>query len=188
MNTQEQTQLNTLRKALMQSQHAWVIAQCDGMLASLTSPAALREARYCKAVAYRLSGQPDRALDDLQLLVTDFPDYGRAYQEQGYCYQRQGDDQNATHPERKGELRIDRRRHPNASEWRLHSELFARPFTALGMILAGLGCERTRDSPGGGRLRPGLYRFYRRHADGAEKQVGRYVDTGDSYPDARGRR
>ncbi|WP_137166781.1 tetratricopeptide repeat-containing sulfotransferase family protein [Salinimonas lutimaris] len=97
MNTQEQTQLNMLKKALMQSQYATVIAQCDDVLASLTSPEAMREARYCKAVAYRLSGQPDLALHDLQQLVTDFPDYGRAYQEQGYCYQRQGEDQNATY-------------------------------------------------------------------------------------------
>jgi predicted Zn-dependent protease len=106
MNTKEQQILLTIKKTLMQSHFQSVITQCSELLTAKTqsnvtdaglieaskagetglSSDAQREALYLQAVAYRLSGNTQNAIATLDNVIALFPDYGRAFQELGYCY------------------------------------------------------------------------------------------------------
>ena len=88
MNSQEQQTLSALKQSLMQSNHQHVIAQSKQFLDAKPSEDATREAMYVMAVAYRLSGNIKNAITTLSQLVGLFPDYGRGFQELGYCYVR----------------------------------------------------------------------------------------------------
>ncbi|APE05435.1 hypothetical protein BM528_06285 [Alteromonas sp. RW2A1] len=97
MKIEEQQLFSNIKKSLMQSQHQSVITQCSSLLSPSAdesgansdtglSAEAKREALYLLAVAYRLSGNIQNAISTLDNLVSLYPDYGRAFQELGYCY------------------------------------------------------------------------------------------------------
>ena len=90
MNEEEQKILASIKHALMQSQYRVVVTQCQKLLTSSSNDNTRREAQYLQAVAYRLSGDADNAIQCLTTLVAAFPDYGRAFQELGYCYSKLG--------------------------------------------------------------------------------------------------
>ena len=107
MKIEEQQLFSNIKKSLMQSQHQSVITQCSSLLSPSAdengansdtglSAEAKREALYLLAVAYRLSGSTQNAISTLDNLVALFPDYGRAFQELGYCYLKV-DDKKAAH-------------------------------------------------------------------------------------------
>ncbi|KXJ60683.1 MAG: hypothetical protein AXW14_11595 [Alteromonas sp. Nap_26] len=91
MNLQEQ-KLQTLKQQLMQSQHQLVISECSQLIRDDENEKSPLEAQikkevlYVMAVAYRLMAKPDSAIEILNSLITQFPDYARGYQELGYCY------------------------------------------------------------------------------------------------------
>ena len=91
MTLEEQNQVQQLKQWLMQSQHQAVISGCNEILRSATeqkgvSQNTLKEVSYLKAVSFRLLNDFDNAIVTLNELLSIFPDYGRAFQELGYCY------------------------------------------------------------------------------------------------------
>ncbi|TKB04346.1 tetratricopeptide repeat protein [Alteromonas portus] len=91
MTLEEQKAIQQLKQGLMQSQHQVVISGCNDILRRARdhvdlSQNALKEVLYLKAVAYRLMGNVNSAIDTLNELIVYFPNYARAFQELGYCY------------------------------------------------------------------------------------------------------
>lgn len=90
MKLEEQQHLQKAKSLLMQSQHQAAISLCNELIgengAEETSVDTRREAMYLKSVAYRLLGDNNLAIGSLHQLLEHFPDYGRAFQELGYCY------------------------------------------------------------------------------------------------------
>jgi len=91
MTLEEQKKVQQLKQWLMQSQHQAVISGCNEILRSATeqegvSQNTLKEVYYLKAVSFRLLNDFDNAIATLNELLSIFPDYGRAFQELGYCY------------------------------------------------------------------------------------------------------
>ena len=91
MTLEEQKAIQQLKQGLMQSQHQAVISGCNDILRRARdhvdlSQNALKEVLYLKAVAYRLLGNVNSAIDTLNELIVYFPNYARAFQELGYCY------------------------------------------------------------------------------------------------------
>lgn len=70
----------------MQSQFQTAISLCEQQLAATSNVEPDKEVLYLLSVAQRMNSQPQQALDTLQSLLTAFPDYGRGWQEQGYCF------------------------------------------------------------------------------------------------------
>ena len=97
MNTQEQHLITQLKQGLRQSNHEHVIAQCLQQLTNTLSEDAKRDVLYVLAVAYRMSSNIDDALSTLNQLETLYPDYGRGFQELGYCYLRINAQDKAAH-------------------------------------------------------------------------------------------
>ena len=97
MNKEEQQILASVKQALMQSQYRVVNTQCQQLINSSSNDNTLREAHYLQAVAYRLSGDTDNAIRCLTTLINAFPDYGRGFQELGYCYLKAENQQDAAH-------------------------------------------------------------------------------------------
>ena len=106
--TPQDQQIQGLKQLLMQSQLHEVITQTTTLLKtnSLTSEKpieqdfsihAIREIMYLKCVAYRMLGQHDDAITTLHELLEKFPDYGRAFQELGYCNLAQNQQRQAAH-------------------------------------------------------------------------------------------
>ncbi|WP_421131616.1 sulfotransferase [Alteromonas sp. A079] len=95
MNKEEQQTLSSIKHALMQSQYRAVVTQCQQLLTSSSNDNTRREAQYLQAVAYRLSDDTDNAIRCLSTLVAAFPDYGRGFQELGYCYSKVGNHKEA---------------------------------------------------------------------------------------------
>ena len=92
MNLNQQEQLQSIKKLLMQSQHQAVIVETTQLLEkagqgnSTLSADVQKELLYLKAVACRLLQNFTAATEVLNHLLQLFPDYARAYQELGYCY------------------------------------------------------------------------------------------------------
>jgi len=90
MNQQEQQQLQKAKTLLMQSQHQAAISLCNDIIniepGHKMVNDTVREAMYLRSVAYRLMGSIQEAITSLNQLIERFPDYGRAFQELGYCY------------------------------------------------------------------------------------------------------
>lgn len=89
-----QSRLKAAKQALMQSQFSQVIALCQQSLSPNEDEASDKEGLYLMAVAQRMTKKPLAALETLNRLLTRFPDYGRGYQEQGYCLKLLGDERN----------------------------------------------------------------------------------------------
>lgn len=86
MTRSVQSRLNEAKKALMQSQFAQAMSLCKECLSGNDNTLTDRECLYLMAVALRMAKEPAQALSVLDRLLTAFPDYGRGYQEQGYCF------------------------------------------------------------------------------------------------------
>lgn len=74
-----------IQQAISNSQFKSAITMCKEGIEQSTGTSAVAF-WYLKAVAQRLSGQIDHALESLHTLLELQPDHGRAYQEQGYCF------------------------------------------------------------------------------------------------------
>ncbi len=94
MSDANQFRLNQAKKALMQSQFEQAIGLCEQSLSENSDDGSDKEFLYLIAVAFRMAGQPQRALKTLNALLERFPDYGRGFQEQAYCWKALGDERN----------------------------------------------------------------------------------------------
>ena len=105
MTSEQQQVILRIKQLLMQSQYQSVISSCNEILAAKTAgtdhilikslqlpleltPALEKETLYLKAVACRMYGEHTSAIATLNLLIEQFPDYGRAHQELGYCFSK----------------------------------------------------------------------------------------------------
>lgn len=84
--------VNDAKQALMQSRFNDAISLCEQAIKLTSADPIYKDALYLKAVAQRLAQQIDKALTTLTTLLQAYPDYGRAYQEQGYCFKQLGDE------------------------------------------------------------------------------------------------
>ncbi len=94
MSDPNQSRLNEAKKALMQSQFEQAISICNQILSDRSDSNSEKESLYLIAVALRMTQQPRDALHTLDKLLQRFPDYGRGFQEQGYCWKALGDERN----------------------------------------------------------------------------------------------
>ncbi|OFC70063.1 tetratricopeptide repeat-containing sulfotransferase family protein [Alteromonas confluentis] len=94
MSDPNQSRLNEAKKALMQSQFEQAISICNQILSDRSDSNSEKESLYLIAVALRMAQQPRDALHTLDKLLQRFPDYGRGFQEQGYCWKALGDERN----------------------------------------------------------------------------------------------
>ena len=95
MTDSNQHSLNQIKQAISHSQFKQAFALISTALDEQPSEEVQTELMYMRAVTFRLSQQPEAALKDLETLIELKPDFGRAYQEQGYCYQALGQQKNA---------------------------------------------------------------------------------------------
>lgn len=79
----------SIKQAIQHSQFDHAVALADEQLTQASEPQQ-PGLLYLKAVAQRLAKQFNAALATLDALVQLQPDYGRGYQEQGYCLQALG--------------------------------------------------------------------------------------------------
>ncbi|MBU2977077.1 tetratricopeptide repeat-containing sulfotransferase family protein [Alteromonas sp. C1M14] len=86
--------LNDAKQALMQSRFSDAINLCERICALPDTHSHHKDALYLKAVAQRLNRQIGQALTTLTALLDRYPDYGRGYQEQGYCFKQCGEERN----------------------------------------------------------------------------------------------
>lgn len=89
------TTLNDIKKSLQQGGLPDALSRLQVFDVSTLSLGELKEVLYLKAVTQRLLAQTDKALVTLNELIHQVPDYGRAYQEKGYCLKVQGNSKDA---------------------------------------------------------------------------------------------
>lgn len=95
MTDSKQHSLKQIKQAISQSQFKQAFAHISAALEEHPGEEMQAELIYMRAVTFRLSQQPQAALKDIETLIELRPDFGRAYQEQGYCYQALGQENNA---------------------------------------------------------------------------------------------
>ncbi len=81
-----QQQLLPIKQAIQQGQFELALSQLSGVLPKAVSVPEQAEALYLQSVSCRLLQHYEQALTHLAGLLAIRPDYGRAYQEQAYCY------------------------------------------------------------------------------------------------------
>ena len=83
--------LKAIRQAISQGQLNTAQSMIDTLLSEDTLALGLRtECLYMRAVTHRLNKQYQRAIDDINALLSFRPDHGRAHQEQAYSYKALG--------------------------------------------------------------------------------------------------
>lgn len=84
-----------IKQAIQQSNFSIARTLIDQQLAEKLSPTLRFEMLYLDAVLYRLTKDYPSAIHSLNTLLAERPDYGRAYQELGYCHLGIGDNKQA---------------------------------------------------------------------------------------------
>ncbi|GGW89181.1 tetratricopeptide repeat-containing sulfotransferase family protein [Alteromonas halophila] len=95
MTKDDQQTLHQIKQAIGQSQFDQALSLVAKASGQQPGEEMQGELLYMQAVIHRLTRQPQAALDDLTKLIELRPDYGRAYQEMGYCYQALGHNNDA---------------------------------------------------------------------------------------------
>ncbi|MCC2603769.1 tetratricopeptide repeat-containing sulfotransferase family protein [Planctobacterium marinum] len=75
-----------IKKALAQGQFAESIKLAQNGIKTEQDVASQKELHYLLAVAFRLSGTPDKAISSNQQLIQQYPEHARCWQELGHCY------------------------------------------------------------------------------------------------------
>lgn len=91
MTNQNQDAIAQIKQSISKQNLSYALSLTRNALEKTDEDEQINELLYMKSVIYRLSQSPKNALETLDLLLERRPDYGRAYQEKGYCYKQLGE-------------------------------------------------------------------------------------------------